>query len=91
MQVRVGRVDSRLQGRLLADFLELTVRCWNYMEARGHTESRQTERATLDSAKHSEVSLACNEKLLGPMLGQVARAASLRRALYRHWIGKNKI
>lgn len=91
MQVIVGHVDSRLQGRLLADFQELTVKCWNYLEARGHTESRQTERATLDSARHSEVSLACNEKLLGPMLGQVARAASLRRALYRHWIGKNKV
>lgn len=67
MQVIAGRIDSRLQGRLLADFLELTVRCWNYMEARGHTESRQTERATLDSARHSEVSLACNEKLQGPV------------------------
>lgn len=61
------------------------------MEARGHTESRQTERATLGRAKRSEVNLASNEKLLGPVLGQVVRAASLRRALYRHWIGKNKI
>lgn len=62
MQVIVDRADSRLQGRLLADFLELTVRCWNYMEARGHTESRQTETTMLDSAKCSEVNSACNEK-----------------------------